>query len=376
MMQCAEAREAFSARIDDALTPEELARLERHVATCAACDREWHDFSRAVALARTTAAVRAPDGFVDRVLARTRREPWLRRLLRAVFVPLPSKLPVEAAAVVLISVIGILVYRQSPELRRAAETSATVSPATPSAVHPDGASPTASPAPLSQTAAPPAAPQADVSQEVAPAAAMKKEREAQTTTAPEAPRPRAQVMKRAGEATARRDVAAKAADRGEATRDRLAPTDTAAPAPPAAAARPAPGAAAPSDVQAFRPQSGVVAVPRVPEAPPENRPAASSAPAADGVRMARVAPAQIRAELRVSDPAGADAGLREAAAHAGGRLAGCTDAPYAARDCLLFVPLDGYSRLSVALGGLGRFTETSRPAGLTDPVAVVVRVRR
>ncbi|MBI3827808.1 MAG: zf-HC2 domain-containing protein, partial [Candidatus Rokubacteria bacterium] len=127
-MECAEAREAFSARIDDALGADELARLERHVAGCAACAREWRELSRAVAFVREAGPVRAPAGFVDRVLARA-RPPWWRRWLAAIFVPLPRKLPVEAAAVVLVSVIGVLIYRQSPELQRATRTHPFVSQA-------------------------------------------------------------------------------------------------------------------------------------------------------------------------------------------------------------------------------------------------------
>ncbi|MBI1846088.1 MAG: hypothetical protein HYR86_03830, partial [Candidatus Rokubacteria bacterium] len=59
-----------------------------------------------------------------------------------------------------------------------------------------------------------------------------------------------------------------------------------------------------------------------------------------------------------------------------GRLAGCTDDGSGARECLLFVPRSGYPLLVGALAGLGRFSETSRPDSVPDPVGVIVRVTR
>ena len=43
-MTCPEIRELFSTHVDDALTADERAGLETHLATCAECRHEWERF--------------------------------------------------------------------------------------------------------------------------------------------------------------------------------------------------------------------------------------------------------------------------------------------------------------------------------------------
>ena len=119
-MTCHDAREQFSALVDDTLAAGERAALEAHLATCADCQRELQRFRDTVSLLRAVAPARAPDGFVDRVLEAARPVPWPRRLVRGLFLPWPVKLPMEAAAVVLVAVGVALVYRGSPELQQSA----------------------------------------------------------------------------------------------------------------------------------------------------------------------------------------------------------------------------------------------------------------
>ncbi len=120
-MNCRAARELFSARVDGFLTPEERVALDRHLEGCADCDREWERFSRTVGLLRAVPEARAPADFAQRVVEATLREPWHRRLLRGVFQPLHVKLPLEAAAIVLVSTLVFFLSRQSPEVQRAYE---------------------------------------------------------------------------------------------------------------------------------------------------------------------------------------------------------------------------------------------------------------
>jgi len=120
---CQDIRELFSARVDDALSADEGARLDAHLATCAECAREWLHFERTVGLLRATEPARAPAGFVDRVMA-ARPRPWYRRLARVVLVPWPVKVPLEAAAIVLVAGLAVMVFQRSPELQQAARPSA------------------------------------------------------------------------------------------------------------------------------------------------------------------------------------------------------------------------------------------------------------
>ena len=119
-MTCHDAREQFSALVDDALATEERAAVDAHLATCADCRRELQRFRDTVALMRAVAPVRAPAGFVDRVLEAARPAPWPRHLLRSLLLPWPVKLPLEAAAIVLVAVGVALVYRGAPEIQHSA----------------------------------------------------------------------------------------------------------------------------------------------------------------------------------------------------------------------------------------------------------------
>jgi hypothetical protein len=63
--------------------------------------------------------VRAPVGFVDRVMAAVRPVPWYRRLAAWIFLPLSVKLPAEAAAMALVAILAVYLFQRDPELQRA-----------------------------------------------------------------------------------------------------------------------------------------------------------------------------------------------------------------------------------------------------------------
>jgi Putative zinc-finger len=126
-MTCHDARELFGALIDETLTREDRADVYGHLATCAECRRELAGVERTVALVRGTTPPRAPAGFVDRVLATVRPTPWYVRAGRAMLLPWPVKLPVAAAAVLLIAGLAVLMFRGSQEQQRAAQHETTPS---------------------------------------------------------------------------------------------------------------------------------------------------------------------------------------------------------------------------------------------------------
>lgn len=119
-MTCAEIRDLFSARADAALTREEHDTLEGHLATCAECGRDWERFAATLGLLHAVQPARAPAGFVERVLAAAPRVPWYRRAARGLFVPWPVKMPLQAAAVVLVAGLAVMLFERSPDLQQAA----------------------------------------------------------------------------------------------------------------------------------------------------------------------------------------------------------------------------------------------------------------
>lgn len=119
-MTCDETRELLSPYLDEALAPDERSLVDAHLEGCAECRRELEALRGTVALLHRAEPVRAPVGFVDRVMAAARPRPWYRRAADAVLLPLSVKLPLEAAAVVMVGLLAVYLFERSPELQRAA----------------------------------------------------------------------------------------------------------------------------------------------------------------------------------------------------------------------------------------------------------------
>ena len=73
--------------------------------------------------------VHAPAGFVDRVVETAYRPSWPRRVADALFRPLRVKLPLEAAAVVLVGISALYVYQHAPEVQQVARQETREAPA-------------------------------------------------------------------------------------------------------------------------------------------------------------------------------------------------------------------------------------------------------
>jgi hypothetical protein len=149
-MTCDDNRALFSDVADARLAPGEQAAWDAHLATCADCRREWAGFQRTLGLLQGLPRHRAPDGFVDRVMTAAYPQPWARRLARRLFVPLRVKLPLEAAALALLTVTGVYLVQRTPEMQQAMHDAAA--PSSPPPV------PAAPSAPAVTTPLPPAAP--------------------------------------------------------------------------------------------------------------------------------------------------------------------------------------------------------------------------
>jgi hypothetical protein len=330
-MTCHEARELFSALIDDALGGEERVVLDAHLATCADCGRELQRVQDTVALLRAVEPARAPSGFVDRVLEAARPASWPRRLLRALFLPWPVKLPVEAAAVVLVTVGVVYLYQATPELQQAARLE---SPA-----------PTVAEAPRAATPQP-------------------SETSIEKKDAPAPPRARAENLQRS---TASSDTSGDTEQR----RDRQNFQRDAEPAPSA-------GMVAGGKTEAPPARSG-----RVPETRESPAPAAPESPA-DALKARRqastppavtsFAPPDVSGGLAVNDH---DAALR-AVAELVARLGGVEDRRHSGPEgsiVELTIPREAYAEFARQLARLGRWQPTREPTELELPARVRIGLR-
>lgn len=382
-MTCHDARELFSALVDDALSAAERGDLDAHLGGCAECRRELERFQSTVSLLHRVEPARAPAGFVDRVLAAARPVPWHRRLVRAVFLPWPVKLPLEAAALVLVGVTVALLFRGTPELQQAArletrppavseapphpasESKAAVPTPQPAADQFAAPAPSDAPAPLPEKKIAPAEPEVasrlKAKPEPVPSVADKRDaRESRDALGKREERSNF----RGEQDAARRQDAAKAAPAPPAP----APG---APAPRAATVPAAPAPAAPGEKKAAEPPGGIVAG----RAQPSVKESAGSDVAAQRLSAARVAPAalDVTGRLSVADRDKALRALADLVARAGGREVARRALP----DGLaieLAIPRTAWPEFSRELARLGRFTPEREAAELPDDVRVSLRI--
>lgn len=222
-MTCHDARELFSALLDETLTREERADVYGHLVTCGECRRELAAIERTVALVRAASPVRAPVGFVDRVVKAARPTPWYVRAGRAALLPWPIKLPLAAAALLLVGGLAVLMFRGTPEQQRAARPAPEAqvfqdrSLSAPAA--PPGSPPTTPPA--ETPAKTPATPSRDAASNDQPSSAREQDRTAA-------------VASRIDEADKRAETEKRDAESEQSFSRARAPAPTAQSAPPAA----------------------------------------------------------------------------------------------------------------------------------------------
>lgn len=341
-MNCHGSRDSFSAYLDDALTSGERTALEAHLAGCGECRRELDRFRQTVSLLHRVDRPRATVGFVDRVLAGARPTPWYRRAARRLFVPLPVKLPIEAAALVVLSIGAVYLFQRTPELQQAAREYAPQVAGRPET---SAAPPAASKGELA--GAKPAEPARQLDRE-----SDKPRREGKIAAA-KAPLPASGPVAPPAEPTPAPSVRVEA--RKEAALDNVAAPRSADVKPPAAPAPPTPPA------QAHRDAAGERA---------RGAPSPTVTPgmaAKSGVSSAIVA-----GRLAVKD--------REAAEQALSELLGRLKATELSRRrdtgglvVEVLVPKDAYPELTQGLTRIGSWTLEAEPAEL--PAQVPIRLR-
>ena len=337
-MTCHDTRELFSARVDDALTPEERAALEAHLAGCPECRRELARFEGTVALLRGVAPARAPVGFVDRVLAAARPVPWRERLRGRLFQPLAWGRPIEVMVVALVAVTTVYLHQRTPELQPTAG--------------PELSYPTASQAARAKSAAVPpetaksgSGVRTEESRDALSALAKKEqpsEPRAVERYAAQAPEGKTESAAQSGRLSGRM-----------------------ADAPPAAAP--------PAPAPASRPAEAPVARERQVGAREDAEKRALARSAAPGLASKVVVPADVTGRLGVTDRAVAEWALRELLV----RLNATEVAQRAEADALVveaIVPGPAYPELVDGLARIGRWQPDRVPAELPPQVRVNLRI--
>jgi TolA-binding protein len=146
-MTCEEAREAFTDLYDGTLSGPPLVALSRHLDGCPTCRREWVAFRLTAGALGELRDEEPSPGFAARVAERIEAPRGWRRLASSLVFPLRLKLPIHAAALVMLGMAGFWVSQRSPEIQRAAN------PGAPVVERPATVTP---PAPVAPRSAPPA----------------------------------------------------------------------------------------------------------------------------------------------------------------------------------------------------------------------------
>jgi hypothetical protein len=119
-MNCQEVQLQLSGYLEKGLDAIRMKGIETHLSSCPFCRAELHGLADCIRQVAELPVVEPPVGFAQRVMAHAREieiEPsaW-RRLLGA----FRSTMPIQAAAMVLIGVLAVLIYQKEPRVKNVA----------------------------------------------------------------------------------------------------------------------------------------------------------------------------------------------------------------------------------------------------------------
>lgn len=117
-MNCEEIKELSSDYLERRLTVSQVAPFREHLRICPDCRGDVEELRKTVALIGSLDEIEMWPDFLVQVNKKIDGGGKLRRLRRWLFVPLRIKLPLEAAALVLVSTVALYLYHRSPEPAR------------------------------------------------------------------------------------------------------------------------------------------------------------------------------------------------------------------------------------------------------------------
>lgn len=122
-MRCEEIHNHLSAYLEGEAEPADRLATEGHLERCAGCRKELELLRRTIATLQSLEEVEAPTRLtaeIQTAISARESSAW-RRLVTRLFLPFHIKLPLEAMALVLITIGAVYLYRSAPELAQAPE---------------------------------------------------------------------------------------------------------------------------------------------------------------------------------------------------------------------------------------------------------------
>ena len=104
--------------LDDAVTPEEKAAIEKHVTTCAECRQALAELAATRRHVQSLPEVEPPPWLTGKIMAQVREQAEKKRgFFQWLFYPLHIKLPMEAVGLILLTVAAYLIVEKTqPEM--------------------------------------------------------------------------------------------------------------------------------------------------------------------------------------------------------------------------------------------------------------------
>ena len=126
-MGCQDVRNQLSAYLEGELEVAPRRAVEDHVRQCVRCQGELVLLQRTIALLRGLDEVEVPPSLSTAIQAgvRPRRGRWWREVASWFFFPIHVKLPIQAVALLLVSLGAVYFYRSAPEFSQAPQPPVT-----------------------------------------------------------------------------------------------------------------------------------------------------------------------------------------------------------------------------------------------------------
>jgi len=118
-MNCSEIQQRLSGFIDGILPPEEKVLIEDHLKSCLKCNESFADLRKTIDYVHSLEDIEPPAWLRQKIIAAIEPEAKPKKgILKKLFYPLYIKLPIEAAAVILIAVTALHIFKTiQPEVK-------------------------------------------------------------------------------------------------------------------------------------------------------------------------------------------------------------------------------------------------------------------
>jgi hypothetical protein len=134
-MECGQFEKMLPEYLEEALTPEAIGRIEKHLISCQKCRTALTEYKKTQELIKALEEVEPPPGFAQKIMVQVREEAQEKRgLLKKLFYPLHIKVPIQAIATVVIAALAIQVYRSVEPQKAAIQPPVVFAPLAPAPV--------------------------------------------------------------------------------------------------------------------------------------------------------------------------------------------------------------------------------------------------